>query len=72
MLVFLPGESNRQRSLAGYSPWGLQRVRQDCACTHILSLSLPICKIKAKDICSHHDTQLRTCTRPLTKSSYTF
>ena len=22
--VFLPGESHRQRSLAGYSPWGLQ------------------------------------------------
>ena len=22
-LVFLPGESHRQRSLAGYSPWGL-------------------------------------------------
>ena len=39
---------------------------------HILSLSLPICKIEVKDICSHHDTQLRTCTHPLTKSSYTF
>ena len=27
--VFLPRESHRQRSLAGYSPWGLQRVRHD-------------------------------------------
>ena len=25
--VFLPGESHGQRSLAGYSPWGLKRVR---------------------------------------------
>ena len=23
-LVFLPGESHEQRSLAGYSPWGLK------------------------------------------------
>ena len=23
--VFLPGESHRQRSLVGYSPWGLQK-----------------------------------------------
>ena len=27
--VFLPGESYGQRSLAGYSPLGLQRVRHD-------------------------------------------
>ena len=27
--VFLPGESHGQRSLAGYSPWGHQRVRHD-------------------------------------------
>ena len=26
--VFLPGESHGQRSLVGYSPWGLARVRQ--------------------------------------------
>ena len=25
-LVFLPGEFHGQRSLAGYSPWGLKRV----------------------------------------------
>ena len=25
----LPGESHRQRSLEGYSPWGLQRVRHN-------------------------------------------
>ena len=34
--VFLPGESHRERSLAGYSPWGC-RVRHDgsdLACTY--------------------------------------
>ena len=25
--IFLPGKSRRQRSLVGYSPWGLRRVR---------------------------------------------
>ena len=25
--VFLPGKSHGQRTLAGYSPWGLKRVR---------------------------------------------
>ena len=35
--LFLPGESHRQRSLVGYSPWGSQRGGQDWsdwACTH--------------------------------------
>ena len=27
--VFFPGESQGQRSLVGYSPFGSQRVRQD-------------------------------------------
>ena len=27
--VFLPGKSHGQRSLAGYGPWGSQRVRYD-------------------------------------------
>ena len=27
--IFLPGKSNGQRSLAGYSPWGLKRVGHD-------------------------------------------
>ena len=27
--VFLPGNSHRQRSLAGYSPWAHKRVRHD-------------------------------------------
>ena len=26
--VLVPGKSHGQRSLAGYSPWGLKRVRQ--------------------------------------------
>ena len=29
--VFLPGKSHWQRDLAGYSPWGGKRVRQDVA-----------------------------------------
>ena len=28
-LVFLPGKCHGQRSLAGYSPWGHNRVRYD-------------------------------------------
>jgi len=27
--IFLPGKSHGQRSLVGYSVWGLQRVRHD-------------------------------------------
>ena len=27
--VFLPGESHGQRSLVGYIPWSLKRVRRD-------------------------------------------
>ena len=27
--VVLPGKSHGQKSLAGYSPWGCKRVRQD-------------------------------------------
>ena len=30
--IFLPGKSQEQRSLAGYSPWGRKRVRHDWAC----------------------------------------
>ena len=29
--VFLPGESHRERSLAGYSPWGRKTVRHSSA-----------------------------------------
>ena len=29
--VFFPGKSHGQRSLVGYSPWGLKRVRHDWA-----------------------------------------
>ena len=38
ILVFLPGESHRQRSLAGYSPWG--HKESDTTEQLILSLSL--------------------------------
>ena len=36
-LVFLPEKSHGQRSLAGYSPWGQQRVGHDLAnkCSHL-------------------------------------
>ena len=27
--IFLPGKSHGQRSLVGYNPWGLRRVRHD-------------------------------------------
>ena len=30
-IVFLPGKSHGQRSLAGYSPWGHKRVEHDLA-----------------------------------------
>ena len=33
--VFLPGESQGQRSLTGYSPWDLKQLgTTECACTH--------------------------------------
>ena len=31
---FLPGKSHGQRSLAGYSPWGLKRIRHDLMTKH--------------------------------------
>ena len=53
--VFLPEKSHGQRSLAGYSPWGLkesdttERLTNTHTHTHThtrLSLSLTLCKIK--------------------------
>ena len=32
--VFLPGESNGQRSLVGYSPWGHKELNTDEATEH--------------------------------------
>ena len=29
--VFLPGKSHKEKSLMGYSQWGLKKVRQHCA-----------------------------------------
>ena len=40
--VFLPGEFHEQRSLVGYSPWGLQRVR-DCIRIWYLEWSQSYC-----------------------------
>ena len=34
--VFLPGKSHGQRSLAGYSPWGHERVGHDCLSTTMI------------------------------------
>ena len=39
ILIFLPGKSRGQRSLAGYSPWGHNGVRQDLA-TKVLQIQL--------------------------------
>ena len=43
--VFLPGNFHGQRSLAGHSPWGHKRVRQDLAhtCKHNSICSLNDC-----------------------------
>ena len=40
--VFLPEKSQRQRSLAGYSPWGHKRVRNDLATKQQVLLSSPV------------------------------
>ena len=41
--VFLPGKSQGQRRLAGYSPWGLKRVRHNWATKQQpLGLGLPL------------------------------
>ena len=37
-LVFLPGRSHGQRSLAGYSPWGHRRVGHDWSNWHSLTV----------------------------------
>ena len=39
--VFLPGESHRQRNLAGYSLWGCKRVGQDLSTKHVTGWALP-------------------------------
>ena len=38
--VFLPGKSHGQRSLAGYSPWGL-KVRHSLATEHAKGFQFP-------------------------------
>ena len=38
--VFLPGEFHEQRSLAGYSPWGHQKVRHNWETEHAHTSSL--------------------------------
>ena len=50
--VFLPGQLHGQRSLVGYSPWGLQRVRHNLVTEHAQSLAgitrqlqLPGCRL---------------------------
>ena len=40
--VFLPGESHGQRSLGGYSSWGLKRVGHDCALMHSCPFSISL------------------------------
>ena len=44
---FLPGKFYRQRSLAGYSPWGSQTVGHDWVHTHCAPLPPPLRGIEA-------------------------
>ena len=44
--VFLPGESHGQRSLAGYSPWGLERVRCNCLTLSLFTFTRMIFHLK--------------------------
>ena len=39
--LFLPGESHGQKSLEGYSPWGLKRVGHDLATEHTRTHTVP-------------------------------
>ena len=41
--VFLPGKSHGQRSLAGYSPWGLKKVGHDLVTKQQQHFKLHIC-----------------------------
>ena len=34
LLVFLPGKSHEQKSLAGYTPWDHKRIRHGLATKH--------------------------------------
>ena len=45
----MPGETHGQRSLAGYSPWGLKRVGHELASNSNKNLALrkPILRAKA-------------------------
>ena len=44
--VFLPGKSHKQRSLAGYGPWGCKTVRHDLATEqHKSSLGHPLIRV---------------------------
>ena len=56
--VFLPGESHGQRSLAGYNPWGRQRVRHD------LAIKQPLAKY-------HVCAKYFTCSISITRLGFT-
>ena len=43
-LVFLPGKSHRQRSLAGYSPYGHKKSDTTAATEHVHSMDIYIRK----------------------------
>ena len=50
--VFLPGESHGQRSLVGYSPWGLKRSDITEVTLHTENDEEAACCLIAE--CSHH------------------
>ena len=58
--VFFPGKSNRQRSLAGCSPWGLRELDTTehahtygvCVCLYVyISVSVCLCACPRVPIC---------------------
>ena len=67
--VFLPGEFHEQRSLAGYSPWGSQRVRHDWVrkdtikSIHLGSVDLELGNITYITDNRHSSVQKRNCAK---------
>ena len=59
--VYFPGESHRQRGLAGYSPWGHKELDMtEATLHHIHSVPLLKCPLAAS-ACQHPKTQSNIC-----------
>ena len=60
--VLLPGESQGQRSLVGYHPWG----HKESDTTEQLTLSLsPACRVLAVSVIQFHTSQKRALVSPV-------